>query len=59
MTTAKKRRTETERDIGQEILAAIHEIHAGGGRRFQLNILPVVEAREKVGLSQAEFARLQ
>jgi hypothetical protein len=51
MTKAGKRRLETERAIGQEILAAVHEI--------QTNALPVVEAREKVGLSQAEFARLQ
>lgn len=58
MTTAEKQRTEPERDIGQEILDAVHEIQAGGGRRFQLNPLPVVEARQKVGLSQAEFARL-
>lgn len=57
MTTVKKR-PEAERDIGQEILDAVREIQRGGGRRFQVKTLPVVEARQKTGLSQAEFARM-
>jgi len=49
---------EAERDIGQEILDAVREIQAGGGRRFQVTVPPVVETRQKLGLSQAEFAEL-
>lgn len=49
---------EAERNIGQEILDAVLEIKAGGGRRFAIDVPPVVEARTKSGLSQAEFAKL-
>lgn len=49
---------EATRDIGQEILDAVSEIKAGGGRRFQVTVSPVMEARQKVGLSQADFAKL-
>ncbi|MCE7986805.1 MAG: helix-turn-helix domain-containing protein [Caldilinea sp. CFX5] len=58
MAAVKKQRTESERNIGQEILDAVREIQAGGGRRFQIKVPPVVEARQKTGLSQAEFARM-
>jgi len=49
---------ETERNIGHEILEAVLEIKAGGGRRFTPVASPVVEARAKSGLSQTEFAKL-
>lgn len=49
---------EATRDIGQEILDAVREIKASGGRRFQVTVSPVVEARQKVGLSQTDFAKL-
>lgn len=49
---------EVERNIGQEILDAVLEIKAGGGRRFTVEVPPVVEARMKSGLSQGEFAKL-
>ncbi|MFN8491820.1 MAG: helix-turn-helix domain-containing protein [Caldilineaceae bacterium] len=49
---------EVERNIGQEILDAVLEIKAGGGRRFTVEVPPVVEARTKSGLSQGEFAKL-
>lgn len=58
MAAVKKHHNEADRDIGQEILDAVREIQAGGGRRFQAKVLPVVEARQKTGLSQAEFARM-
>ena len=58
MIAAKKRLTEAERNIGQEILDAVREIQAGGGKRLQVKASPVVEARQKAGLSQAEFAKL-
>jgi hypothetical protein len=32
--TTVKKRPEAERNIGQEILDAVREIQAGGGRRF-------------------------
>jgi putative transcriptional regulator len=49
---------ESERNIGEEILAAVQEIKAGGGRRFAVSIPSVVEARQNIGMSQAEFAVL-
>lgn len=49
---------ETERNIGQEILEAVREVKAGGGRRFTIQVSPIVEARLKSGLSQSEFAKL-
>ncbi|MCL4871546.1 MAG: helix-turn-helix domain-containing protein [Anaerolineae bacterium] len=49
---------ESERNIGEEILAAVQEIKAGGGRRFTISIPSVVEARQNIGMSQAEFAML-
>ncbi len=48
----------TERNIGQEILEAVREVKAGGGRRFTIQVSPIVEARLKSGLSQSEFAKL-
>ena len=49
---------ESERNIGEEILAAVKEIQAGGGRRFTVSIPSVVEARQNIGMSQTEFAAL-
>lgn len=49
---------ESKRDIGQEILDAVLEMKAGGGRRFTAPIPEIVEIRHKVDMSQAEFAEL-
>lgn len=49
---------ESERDIGQEILDAVLEIKAGGGRRFTVAVPPIIEIRQKTGMSQAQFAKL-
>lgn len=47
---------DAKRDIGQEVLQAIREIKAGGGRRFTVQVTEATEARLKLGLSQADFA---
>lgn len=48
---------ESERDVWQEVLDGVREIRAGGGRRKKVKVAsPVVRARLKSGLSQAEFA---
>lgn len=46
-----------DRDIGQEILEGIRDLKAGnvGG---VVNVPPVAEIRERLGLSQSEFASL-
>jgi putative transcriptional regulator len=46
-----------ERDIGQEILEGIRYLKAGnvGG---VVNVPPVAEIRERLGLSQSKFASL-
>jgi putative transcriptional regulator len=50
---------EKTRDLGEEILEGIRDIKAGRvGRRFTAQSFSVVRAREKSGLSQAEFAAL-
>src|SRR5215813_10476914 len=50
---------EKARDLGQEILQGIHDIKAGRiGRRYTKTSYPIVRAREKSGLSQAQFAAL-
>jgi putative transcriptional regulator len=50
---------EAARDIGQELLEAVDEIRAGGGRRFTLEPkTAAAKARIKTGLSQARFAAL-
>jgi len=50
---------EEERDLGQEILQGIQEIRKGKtGRRYTAQSFPIIRAREKLGLSQSQFAEL-
>jgi putative transcriptional regulator len=52
-------RFEAGRDIWQEVLDGAREIKAGRGRRFQAEPRsPIVRARLKSGLTQAQFAAL-
>jgi len=48
---------ETTRDVGQEILDGIREIKRGELGRV-ITVPPIAEIRAKVGLNQADFARL-
>ena len=49
--------TKKRGDIGQEILEGIRQIKRGQYGRV-ITLLAMAETRAKVGLSQAEFARL-
>jgi putative transcriptional regulator len=49
---------ESKCDIGREILEGILEIQSGGGRRFMVEVPPIAATRQKIGVSQAQFARL-
>ena len=49
---------DAKRDIGAEIMEAIREIKAGGGRRFSVHVSQATEARLKLGMSQTEFATM-
>ena len=50
---------EAGRDIWREVLEGVREIKAGGGKRTSVEPRsPVVRARLKAGLTQAEFAAL-
>ncbi|MBQ4853929.1 helix-turn-helix domain-containing protein [Rhodanobacter sp. B2A1Ga4] len=49
---------DARRDIGLEVLQAVREIKAGGGRRFTVQVTEATEARLKLGLSQADFAAM-
>jgi putative transcriptional regulator len=46
---------EANRDIGKELLISVRQMMAGKGR---VVLSPVISARKKSGLSQAEFAKL-
>jgi putative transcriptional regulator len=46
---------ESSRDIGAELLESVRQMMAGKGR---VVLSPVISARKKTGLSQAEFAKL-
>lgn len=59
MTEKQIEKWEKSRDIGQEILEGIRDIKAGRiGRQFTVDSYTIVRAREKSGLTQAEFAKL-
>lgn len=49
---------DAKRDIGAELLEAVCEIEAGGGRRFAVQTTQAGKARFKLGMSQPEFADL-
>jgi putative transcriptional regulator len=52
------RRRDAGRDIGAEVLQAVRDVKAGKGKRVAVTIPAAAEARRKVGVSQADFARL-
>lgn len=50
---------DAKRDIGEELLQAIQDVKGGKvGRVFAVAVPPIVEARQKAGFSQAEFAKI-
>jgi len=52
-------RYEAGRDVWQEVLEGVREIKAGGGKRVVVEPRsPIVRARLKAGLTQAQFADL-
>ena len=59
MTEKQLAQWEKARNIGHEIIEGIRDIKAGRiGRRSTVKSFPIVRAREKSGLSQAQFAAL-
>ena len=59
MTEKQIAKWEKTRNVGQEILQGIRDLKAGRtGRRFTVDSDAIVRAREKSGLTQAEFAKL-
>ena len=59
MTGKQLAKWEKSRNIGREIIDGIRDIKAGRvGRRFTVESYPIVRAREKSGLSQAQFSAL-
>jgi putative transcriptional regulator len=50
---------DAKRDVWQETLDAVRQIQAGKiGDKYEVEVPPIVEARQRVDLSQAEFAEL-
>ena len=59
MTEKQLAKWENTRNLGNEILQGLQDIKAGRiGRRFTPASYPIIRAREKAGLSQAQFAAL-
>jgi putative transcriptional regulator len=59
MTEKQLAKWEKGRNIGREIVEGLRDLKAGrAGRRFTVESYPIVRAREKSGLSQAQFAAL-
>lgn len=55
----KLRARDAKRDLGQELLLSVREMKAGHrGRVHRIKVSPIVAARTKTGLSQAQFAQL-
>jgi putative transcriptional regulator len=55
----KSRVRDAKRDIGKELLQSVREMKAGRrGRVHRVKVPPIVAARLKSRLSQAQFARL-
>lgn len=53
------RARDAKRDLGKELLQSVREMKAGRrGRSHKVKVSPIVAARLKSGLSQAQFARL-
>ncbi len=52
-------RWEKSRNLGEELLQGVRDIKAGRvGRRYTVETYPIVRARERSGLTQAQFAAL-
>ena len=50
---------DSKRELGAELLGSVREMIAGKGRVVaRVAVSPIVEARTKSGLSQAQFAEL-
>jgi putative transcriptional regulator len=58
LTDEQLRRRDAGRDIGAEVLRAVRDIKAGKGKRVTVTMPAPAEAPRRVGVSQAEFARL-
>ena len=49
----------TGTELGEKLLASVRQMKAGqAARKSDVPLSPAIEARNRVGLSQAEFARL-
>ena len=55
LTDKELEKLEASRDLGAELLKSVRQMMAGKGR---VVMSPVISARKKSGLSQAEFAKL-
>jgi len=49
-------RRDAARDLGTELLQAVRDIKAGRGRRQVVELTEAAGARQKLGVSQSEFA---
>lgn len=53
------RARDAKRNLGRELLQSVREMKAGRrGRVRKIKVSPIVAARTKAGLSQAQFAQL-
>jgi putative transcriptional regulator len=55
LTSAKLRAYEAKRDLAAELLESVRQMKAG---KTHVVLSPAIEARERTGLSQSQFAKL-
>lgn len=55
LSAAKMRAKEAKRDLAAELLESVKQMKAG---KTRVVLTPAVDAREKTGLSQSQFAKL-
>jgi putative transcriptional regulator len=55
LTEAQLRACESKRDLGAELLQSVQQMKGG---KTQVVSSPAIEARERTGLSQSQFAKL-
>ncbi len=59
MTEKELKKRDAKRDLGAELLESVTQMKSGrASRTHKVELLPVVSARIKSGLSQSDFAKL-
>jgi putative transcriptional regulator len=58
LTEQQIKKRDAQRDIGAEILQSIRDLKAGKGRKIATASQPIIAARQKVSMTQTQFAQM-